>query len=106
MEGDAAVRRYGGERFHRVELAGLERDLPLVEIESGMWIASDAGLILGDVEFLSRSALLLSEKLKRFGPEVVLTVEAKSIALAYELSRLLGHDHFVVAREDSEGVHG
>ncbi|MDA4112605.1 MAG: phosphoribosyltransferase family protein [Thaumarchaeota archaeon] len=105
MESEA-VRLYAGERFHRAELAGLERDLPIVEIGPGMWIASDAGLILGDVEFLSRSALLLSERVKRFDPEVVLTAEAKSIALAYELSRLLGHDRFVVARKTLKAYMG
>jgi adenine phosphoribosyltransferase len=105
LEGDA-VRRYAGERFHRAALPGLERDLPLVEIEPGMWIASDAGLILGDVEFLSRGALLLSERVRSFSPEVVLTAEAKSIALAYELSRLLGHDRFVVARKTLKAYMG
>jgi adenine phosphoribosyltransferase len=105
LEGDA-VRWYAGETFYRAVLSGLERDLPLVEIEAGMWIASDAELILGDVEFISRGALLLSEKVKHFGPEIVLTAEAKSIALAYELSRLLGHDRFVVARKTLKAYMG
>jgi len=100
------VRRYAGERFYRAVLPGLERDLPLVEIEAGLWIASDVELILGDVELLSRSALLLSEKVKSFNPEVVLTAEAKSIALAYELSRLLGHGRFVVARKTLKAYTG
>jgi adenine phosphoribosyltransferase len=101
-----AVRRYTGERLYRAVLPGLERDLPLVEIEPGLWIASDAELILGDVGFLSRAALLLSEKVGKFDPQVVLTAEAKSIALAYELSRLLGHERFVVARKTLKSYMG
>jgi adenine phosphoribosyltransferase len=100
------VRRYAGQRFHRAVLPGLERDLPLVEVEPGLWIASDADLILGDVEFLSRSAQLLSKKVAVFDPEVVLTAEAKSIALAYELSRWLGHERFVVARKTLKAYMG
>jgi adenine phosphoribosyltransferase len=101
-----AVRRYTGERLYRAVLPGLERDLPLAEIEPGLWIASDAELILGDVEFLSRAALLLSEEVRGSNPQVVLTAEAKSIALAYELSRLLGHQRFVVARKTLKAYMG
>ena len=71
-----------------------------------LWIASDAGLILGDVKFLSRAAELLAKKVKRKRADVVLTAEAKSIALAYELSKRLGHGRFVVARKNLKAYMG
>jgi len=94
-----AVRRYTGQRSHRVVLSGVSRELPLVRIKPGVYIASDADLILGDVEFLSRAAELLAKKLRKIDIDVVLTAEAKSIALAYELSKRLGLGRFVVARK-------
>ncbi len=58
-----AVMVYAGQRTYRVTLAGIPRNLPLVQIRPGLYIASDAGLILGDVEFLSKAAQLLAGKL-------------------------------------------
>jgi adenine phosphoribosyltransferase len=93
------VRRYSGQKSYSVELDGIRRDLPLVNVSPGLWIASDAGLILGDTEFISKAAELLARKLRRRRVDVVLTAEAKSIALAYELSKDLGHSRFVIARK-------
>jgi len=64
-----------------------------------MWIASNAELILGDVEFISRASRLLAERVAKTKADVVVTAEAKSIALAYGLSKELGHPRFVVARK-------
>jgi adenine phosphoribosyltransferase len=99
---DPPVRPYRGEREYRVTIAGLHRRLPVVQIQEHTWIASDAALILGDVEFLSRAAELLSKKVRPFGVDAVLTAEAKSIALAYELSKRLGRDRFLVARKSAK----
>lgn len=85
--------------MHTVKLGDLHRDLPVVKVSPGLWIASDAELILGDTEFISKAAELLARKLSRKRVDVVLTAEAKSIALAYELSRRLQHSRFVVARK-------
>jgi adenine phosphoribosyltransferase len=93
------VKIYRGQAHHFVKLCGLRRRLPIVEVDEDVWIASDVELILGDVEFIVRAAGMLVEKIKPFNPEVILTPEAKSIALAYEVSRLLGHKKFVVARK-------
>jgi adenine phosphoribosyltransferase len=71
-----------------------------------MWIASDAALILGDAEFISKAAELLAKKVRKKHTDVVLTAEAKSIALAYELSRRLGHERFRVARKSLKAYMG
>jgi len=96
------VRIYTGQRSFRVKLPGIARNLPLVQIKPGVHIASDAGLILGDVEFLSGAAQSLARKMRRFDIDVILTAEAKSIALAYELARRLGHERFMVARKSAK----
>jgi adenine phosphoribosyltransferase len=100
------VRRFRGESSFRVKLNGLERDVPLVEVSPNLWIASDAELILGDVGFLSTAARLLAERLKNEGFDVIVTAEAKSIALAYALSNELGHGRFVVARKNLKAYMG
>jgi adenine phosphoribosyltransferase len=93
------VRKYIGQRTHKVTISGLVRELPLVRVDRGIYIVSDAELILGDVEFITSTARTLARKLKTKNVDLFLTAEAKSIALAYELARLLGHDKFVVARK-------
>jgi len=102
----ASVRHYTGQKEYRVGLSGLRRALPIVQIQPHTWIASDAALILGDVGFLSRAAGLLADKVRPLGADAVLTAEAKSIALAYELSRRLGRDRFVVARKSIKSYMG
>jgi len=100
------VRPYSGQKRYPVRLAGVRRSLPVVQIDPHTWIASDAELILGDVEFLSTAEELLAEKIRPMGVEAVLTAEAKSIALAYELTRRLGCDRFVVARKSLKSYMG
>ena len=100
------VRRYTGQRTHKVVLSGISRELPLVQINPGIYIASDGELILGDVEFLSNAAQLLARKIRKFDIDIIMTAEAKSIALAFELSRLLGRNRFVVARKSAKAYVG
>lgn len=100
------VRPYAGQESHRIVLAGLERRLPLVEVKRGTWIASDAELILGDVAFLSKAAEALSVRIRPFDVDAVLTAEAKSIALSYELAKRLNLDRFVVARKSIKSYMG
>ncbi len=96
---DESVRRFTGQKEYLVRIAGLERKLPVVQIQPHTRIASDAALILGDVEFLTRTAELLAKKIRPFRVDAVLTAEAKSIALAYELSKRLQKSRFLVARK-------
>ncbi len=102
----SAVRRYRGEKSYRVDIGGIRREFPLVNVSPGLWIASNAEFILGDATLVARAAELLSRKLKGRRIEVVLTAEAKSIALAYELSRRLGLERFIVARKSLKAYMG
>src|SRR5271155_3043152 len=96
------VIKYAGQRTYRVKFAGISRELPLVQDDPGVYIASNAELILGDVEFLSKSAQVLATEMKGLEFDIILTAEAKSIALAYELSKLLGLERFIVARKSAK----
>ena len=70
---------------YEIELCGVTRTLPFVPISDTMAFASF--VILGDTELVSACAPALAKKI---GPvDAVVTAEAKGIALAYEISRLL-----------------
>ena len=93
------VEIYRGQRDYPIEVGGVSRRLPIVQVDEGVWIASNAEVILGDVEFISAAARLISEKVSRFSPEIIVTAESKAIAFAYEVAKLLGHGKFVIARK-------
>ena len=98
--------RYDGQHQYTVRLDGLEWNLPVVKVRPHTWIASNASLILGDVAFVSKAAKLLAKEVGRRRVEAILTAEAKSIALAYELSRELGIERFAVARKSLKAYMG
>ncbi len=81
-----------------LNVAGLERKLPFVDINHGLAFASF--VIISDTEMVAAAAPLLAQQVRDC--EVIVTAEAKGIALAYEISRLLGHKQFVVARKSSK----
>ena len=95
----AEVLPYRGQKTYRISILGLTRDLPVVRVGEGVWIASNAELVLGDVEFIERVGGELARRVRPYRPDIILTPEAKSIAIAYEVSRRLGHERFVIARK-------
>jgi adenine phosphoribosyltransferase len=70
--------------MHEIEIAGLERHLPLFEIKPGLKIAILN--ILGDTELVQASARALAKLLEPMQFDILVTAEAKSIPLAYALS--------------------
>uniref|UniRef100_A0A7J3ZK06 Phosphoribosyltransferase n=1 Tax=Fervidicoccus fontis TaxID=683846 RepID=A0A7J3ZK06_9CREN len=91
---------YRGEEYYEVSVGNIKRRLPLVKVAEKIWIASDADLVLGDVEFIEAAARLLADKIKACEPELIVAPEAKSLALAYEVAKQLGLKRFVVARKE------
>lgn len=81
--------------YYRVNIAGLERDLLRCPISDKLDIA--AFILFGDVEITVHSAEKLIEKLPEF--DYILTPEAKSIPLAYEMARQSGKKYFVVRKK-------
>lgn len=69
---------------YTIQVAGLQRELPLFEVAPGLQIA--VLNILGDTELVQACASALSEKLSKFDYDLLVTAEAKSIPLAHALS--------------------
>jgi len=69
---------------YAIEIAGLERNLPLFEVAPGVRIA--VLNVLGDTELVEACAKALAEKLVSIEYDILVTAEAKSIPLAHALS--------------------
>ena len=82
-------------QYYTVDIAGLKRDLVRCPISDKLDIA--AFILFGDVEVTVHSAQKLLEKLPEF--DFIVTPEAKSIPLAYEMARQSGKKYFVVRKK-------
>ena len=82
-------------KTYTLHVAGLTRELPVIKLSYDLSIASF--VILGDTEIVRKTAPIIAKKL----PEVdfILTAEAKGIPLAYEISKVLNLNEYVVARK-------
>jgi len=80
--------------FYTMKIAGLERNLEKFPVSDKLDIG--AFIIFGDVELTIAGCKALLEKVPEF--DVILTPEAKSIPIAYELSRQSGKK-YVIARK-------
>ena len=82
--------------FYSVEVAGIKRDLPLMEIKPGVKIAILN--ILGDYELVNAASAELAQELTGRGIEVLVTAEAKSIPLAHVISTKMGLPYVVLRK--------
>ena len=80
--------------FHTMKIAGLTRKLQKFPVSDSLDIAGF--IIFGDVELTIAGCSELLKKIPEF--DVILTPEAKSIPIAYEMSRQSGKP-YVVARK-------
>jgi len=85
----------GMSEYYRVDIAGVERDLLRCPISDKLDIA--AFILFGDVEITVHSAEKLLERLPEF--DYIVTPEAKSIPLAYEMARQSGKKYFVARKK-------
>ncbi len=81
---------------HTVNIAGIIRHLPLFEVAPGVRIAIFN--MLGDTNVVKAAAAALAERLKNGQAEVLVTAEAKSIPLIYEMSALMGLPYVVLRK--------
>ena len=80
---------------YELTLCGVKRILPFVDLENDLAFASF--VIMGDTELITACAPELANKIS--DADVIITAEAKGIALAYEISKILGKNEFIVARK-------
>lgn len=80
--------------YYNIKIAGLERKLKRFAVSDSLDIA--AFILFGDTEITIAASEELLKKVPEF--DIILTPEAKSIPLAYEMSRQSGKP-YVVARK-------
>ena len=80
--------------FYTMKIAGLERKLEMFPVSDSLDIA--AFIIFGDVELTIAGCAELLKKVPEF--DVIITPEAKSIPIAYEMARQSGKP-YIVARK-------
>ena len=83
------------QKFYRMNIAGLDRDLPLCPISDSLMIG--AFVIFGDPELTTACA----EELLKRAPEhdFMISAEAKGIPLVHEMARLEGNKKYFLARK-------
>jgi adenine phosphoribosyltransferase len=80
---------------YSLKIAGIERTLPFVPISEELAYASF--VVISDSELVSAVAPLIAERIHDC--DLIMTAEAKGIALAHEVSKQLGLKRFAVARK-------
>lgn len=81
-------------KFHEMTIAGCKRKLPICAINDKLDIA--AFVMFGDVDVTVASAKRLLRKAPKF--DIIVTPEAKSIPLAYEMARQSGKPYLVARK--------
>jgi len=79
---------------YKITIAGIERELEKFSVNENLDIA--AFILFGDVEITIASAQALLKKSPDF--DVIVTPEAKSIPLAYEMSKQSGKPYLVARK--------
>ena len=81
--------------FHTMNIAGLDRDLPICKVTDDLYIAGF--VIFGDQELTVACAKALLEKAPEY--DYIITAEAKGIPLAHEMARQSGAKKYFLARK-------
>ena len=80
---------------YRMNVAGLERDLPICKVTDDLYIAGF--VIFGDQELTVACARELLKKAPEY--DYIITAEAKGIPLAHEMARQTGAQKYFLARK-------
>lgn len=81
--------------YYNIQVAGLKRKLKLFSVADDLMIAGF--VIFGDVEMTVESAKALLKIAPKF--DIIMTAEAKSIPLAFEMAKQVGQNDYVIARK-------
>ena len=80
---------------HRMQVAGLWRELPICPVNENLYIAGF--VIFGDQELTVACARELLKKAPEY--DYIITAEAKGIPLAHEMARQAGDAKYILARK-------
>ena len=81
--------------YYRMNVAGLERDLPICKVTDSLYIAGF--VIFGDQELTVACARELLKRAPEY--DYIITAEAKGIPLAHEMARQAGDAKYILARK-------
>ena len=81
--------------FYHMNVAGLERDLPICPVNDSLSIAGF--VIFGDQELTVACARALLAKAPEY--DYMITAESKGIPLVYEMARQHGENRYLIARK-------
>ena len=81
--------------YYRMNIAGLDRDLPICPVTDDLYIAGF--VIFGDQELTVACARELLKKAPEY--DYIITAEAKGIPLAHEMARQTGAAKYFLARK-------
>ena len=81
--------------YYRMNVAGLERDLPICKVTDSLYIAGF--VIFGDPELTVACARELLKRAPEY--DYIITAEAKGIPLAHEMARQAGDAKYILARK-------
>ena len=83
---------------YRMNIAGLERDLPICPVNENLYIAGF--VIFGDQELTVACARELLARAPEY--DYIITAEAKGIPLAHEMARQAGDRKYILARKGAK----
>ncbi len=82
-------------KYYRMNIAGLERDLPICRVTDDLYIAGF--VIFGDPELTTACAKNLLDNAPEY--DYMITAEAKGIPLIHEMARLQNNQKYMLARK-------
>lgn len=82
-------------KTYEINIAGLVRELPVVQVADNLAIASF--VLLGDAQLCIKAGEVLKDRLPEC--DYLITAEAKGIPLVQELARIMNMDRYFVARK-------
>ena len=83
------------QKYYRMSIAGLDRDLPICPLNDSLMIAGF--VIFGDPELTTACAEELLKKAPEY--DYLISAEAKGIPLVHEMARLAGNQKYFLARK-------
>jgi adenine phosphoribosyltransferase len=89
--------KYSGETTYELQVAGLTRVLPVVQVSDGVWVASF--VMLGDSELVNACAEELAHRLLAYDFDYLVGPEAKVLPLLHALATTLGQGRYIVCRK-------
>jgi adenine phosphoribosyltransferase len=83
--------------YYTLRICGFIRQLPIIKIGPRYSIASFS--LLGDIELVEVIARELVERIKYLDFDFLVGPEIKVLPLVYQMSNLLGHKNYIIARQ-------